>query len=92
MQGDGQGPTTIILNFRGKTYPHNNSMSAAYAVGREIPEWDVKLDLCNADAVLYQLNYRPTGRWQLYMWVYDKPVNSGYLTIIIFYEGTLEMK
>ena len=53
MQGDGQGPTTIILNFRGKTYPHNNSMSAAYAVGREIPEWDVKLDLCNADAVLY---------------------------------------
>ena len=41
-------------------------------------ERDSNPDLCDAGAVLYQLSYQ--ANWELViMWVYDNPVDSGYM-------------
>ena len=46
--------------------------------GKFRPERDSNPDLCDAGAVLYQLSCQ--GNWELViMWVYDKPVDSGYM-------------
>ena len=42
------------------------------------PEQDLKPDLGDANAVLYQLNYK--ANWELVTtWGYDEPTDSGYL-------------
>ena len=42
------------------------------------PEWDSNADLCDAGVVLYHFSY--WANWELViMWVYDKPVESGYI-------------
>ena len=38
-------------------------VSATYAVVRERPEWDLKLDLCDAHTMFYQLSYQ--ANWGL---------------------------
>ena len=39
---------------------------------------DSNVDLCDAGAVLYQLSYQ--ANWELVIrWVYDKPVDTGYM-------------
>ena len=48
---------------------------------KERPERDSNPDLCDAGAVLHQLSYQ--ANWELVTkWVYDKPVNSGYLVLV----------
>ena len=42
------------------------------------PDPDLNPDLCDAAAVFHQLSYQ--ANWELdNMWVYDKPVESGYV-------------
>ena len=56
---------------------------ATWAVANESPkifrpEQDSNPDLCDAGAVLHQLSDQ--ANWELViMWVYDKPVDSGYM-------------
>ena len=45
---------------------------------KERPEQDSNPDLCSAGVVLYQLSYQ--ANWELVIvWVYDEPVDSGYI-------------
>ena len=52
-------------------------VSTTEVVLREWPEQNSNPDLCNADAVLYQLNYQ-VKCIMVAMWVDDKPVDDGY--------------
>ena len=47
------------------------------AVAKERPERDSNPDLCDAGAVLHQLSYKAHLELVI-MWVYDKPIDSGY--------------
>ena len=44
------------------------------------PERDSNPDLCDAGALLYQFSYQANSELVI-MWVYDKPVDSGYMLL-----------
>ena len=48
-------------------------------LANERPERDANPDFCDAGAVLHQLRYQANCELVI-MWVYDKPVDSGYMS------------
>ena len=69
----------IVINFQLMIF---TVVSTTEVVLREWPEQNSNPDLCNADAVLYQLNYQ-VKCIMVAMWVDDKPVDDGYTSKFI---------